>query len=278
MNLATFVSIPSIREKFRNEFPLPNFNVEKKMLAPPLSENYALVGTAFDYFLRFYIERLNKFTITREWVAEVAIQALESGLVEHTSGKDYKTARKIVSEANDLYEKYIKSGEITVNLLKSTLLLSQLDRIYREKIVPKNLGVVDEKDIWDLANLSSYLKPETFTAERHCFLNPTFGKGSRIVGGADSDLIIDGNLIEIKTTKYLNLSEGFYHQLIGYYILSRIGMINGIVPSYEIDKIGVYYSRHAYLHLFDIDQIIDENSLPDLIKWFTKEANKLRDR
>ena len=49
---------------------MPSLVVTKEMAAPPLTENFSLVGTAFDYLLRFYIERQNPKAVTRKWVAE----------------------------------------------------------------------------------------------------------------------------------------------------------------------------------------------------------------
>jgi len=38
---------------------MPPLDRARELLAPPLSRDYGLVGTAFDYLLRFYIQRLN---------------------------------------------------------------------------------------------------------------------------------------------------------------------------------------------------------------------------
>jgi hypothetical protein len=54
-----------------------------EMVAEPKSQNYALVGTAFDYLLRFHLERINKiYSITRvKWIAAFALEKLKK-LVE----------------------------------------------------------------------------------------------------------------------------------------------------------------------------------------------------
>lgn len=38
---------------------MPAVKPEVDLLAPPLTDHYWLVGTAFDYLLRFYIKFLN---------------------------------------------------------------------------------------------------------------------------------------------------------------------------------------------------------------------------
>ncbi|MCD6423792.1 MAG: hypothetical protein J7L42_06735, partial [Elusimicrobia bacterium] len=89
----------------------------------------------------------------------------------------------------------------------------------------ENLGNVDEKDVKDLKKLISTVKPEYFKAKKICILNPTFGIASQLVGGADCDLVIDDAIVEIKTTKKLELMRRYFDQLIGYYILYNIGAL-----------------------------------------------------
>jgi len=56
MSLTDFIKLPDVRARFRAEFPKPNFDVQQELLAAaPNGNNYRLVGTAFDYLLRFYM-------------------------------------------------------------------------------------------------------------------------------------------------------------------------------------------------------------------------------
>ena len=73
MSLTSFLRNKDVQERFRQEFRKPKFTAKKDLLAPPLTKHYSLVGTAFDYLLRFYVERLNPNAITKKWVAEFAI-------------------------------------------------------------------------------------------------------------------------------------------------------------------------------------------------------------
>jgi len=95
-----------------------------------------------------------------------------------------------------------------------------------------------------------------------------------MVGGADADLVIDEMLIDIKTTKIFQMKREYYDQLIGYYTLYRIDGIDGMPGNYEIKKLGVYFSRYGYLHIYDIEDIIDENKFPEFIEWFKDRATQ----
>ena len=56
-----------------------------------------------------------------------------------------------------------------------------------------------------------YYKDYTFKSEK-CYLNPTFGDASNLVGGADADIILDDMLIDIKTTKAISFTQEHYNQ------------------------------------------------------------------
>lgn len=72
MSLTSFLKNQDVKERFRQEFMIPRVAVKKEILAPPLSKRYSLVGTAFDYLMRFYLKWLNPDAITSQWVAELA--------------------------------------------------------------------------------------------------------------------------------------------------------------------------------------------------------------
>ena len=69
--------------------------------------------------------------------------------------------------------------------------------------------------------------------------NPDFA-GSAAIGGADADLIVDHQLIEIKTTIKTTLDRDWVWQLIGYLLLDWD-------DAHEIKGFGLYSSRHGLL-------------------------------
>ena len=79
-------------------------------------------------------------------------------------------------------------------------------------------------------------------------------------------------LIDIKTTKYLSFTQDLYNQLIGYYILSKLGKINES-EDIPISRIGIYFSRHGILHTISTDDIENYSNFPKFVKWFEKSAS-----
>ncbi len=131
---------------------------------------------------------------------------------------------------------------------------------------------MDSEDVADLRNLISIVNLDTFKAKELCVLNPTFGEASKLVGGADADLVIDNMLIDIKTTKSPKLTRDHFNQLLGYYVLLKIGGVDNVPNTPTIESIGIYYSRHAELVPIPIRNVVDEKSLPSFIEWFKERA------
>lgn len=277
MSLTSFLKDEDVKNAFRRTFKKPEFKLQAELLAPPLTKNYAIVGTAFDYLLRFYTKQLNPDAIERLWVSEQAFYYLLLGRRSQPLFIDIETIEKveeIIQYAKKAYSEYIDTGIMNHDIFRAALLLAQVDLIYRADRIDENLGKVYENDINDLKKLISIVKPEYFKAKEICILNPTFGKASQLVGGADCDLVIDDAIIDIKTTKKLYLSRDYFNQLIGYYILYTIGNIDGMPPNHRIKRLGIYFSRHAYLLFIDVLDIIKGNAFLDFVNWFEKKANE----
>lgn len=243
---------------------MPKYNLMGSMIAPPQSDHYSLVGTAFDYLMRFYLNYLNPKANTQKWVAEDAVKLIEDA-------EYHQKAVGIINDSKTNYDKYLLNGILSTDLIVNCLQLAQLDAVYRAGYLEPNLGMVDARDISDLTNLLEVAKQRDFRAKKICVLNPTFGKASNLVGGADMDVLMDGTLIDIKTTKFLGMKRDYYHQLIGYYILSKIGGIHGVTEA-NIENLGVYYSRHGILHEISVEEAIGSCDLESFIHWFIARA------
>ena len=303
MSLTSFLERKDVRERFRQEFDMPRMKTKRELLAPPLSNRYSLVGTAFDYLARFYVKRLNPDAITKAWIAEIVLHDLSwMPIWRHNSQSDTTVygfswmpkedyiedkrgtllrfseletkVRQIVERARVDYADYLSSGLLTDKLVESTLLLAQVDTIFRAKVVDKNLGDVHKEDMDDLFKLISLIDPQFFEASRLCLLNPTFGEVSSLVGGADADLVIDNAIIDIKTTKNFRSDREDFNQLIGYFVLHEIAGFGNLAPRQSITRVGIYFARFGYLHTIDLDGIIRPETFPNFVKWFVARARQ----
>jgi hypothetical protein len=279
VSLTSFLKIRKVSERFKAEFIMPSLGSKRELRAPLLSTNHSsLVGTAFDYLLRFYVKRLNPKSKTRDWIAQKAAKII----VEIDDCPI--SPSEIVANAKKVYRRYLQTGKIDDKLLRAVLCLAKLDPIFRSPfffLSPaqdsyfETLGNIDSQDIQDLRQLISLVQPQAFTTKGVCSLNPFFGCASKLVGGADCDLVIDDILLEIKTVQKFELKREYFNQLIGYYVLSRIGGISGMLQNHRINRLGIYFSRHGYLWLFRVDTVLNEKKLPEFIRWFKQQAKSL---
>lgn len=229
------------------------------------SSDYPLAGTAFDYLIRFQIEKENpnKTIYTPDkLIAEKAVELLDSSedprrpLTDKEKG-EFKSA---LLE----YKNYVsKGGEPPV---EAALTFAKLDPIFRTKHV--------STDDIDLCSAKSHIKSDLITllsiseqlweVDEYAVLNPPLG----VTGlGADADLIIDGELIDIKTTVNPKFTNNQWHQLIGYLTLLDIrsgDIINGGWTVEKPEKAGIYYSRSGDYQTFDSDKVYSYSDLSDI--------------
>lgn len=267
MSLTSFIKIPDVREKLSEIVKKPNIKLDADIKAIPLTKNYSLIGTAFDYLLRFVLES-NFKSISTKWVAEESIELLSE--LKHPEEDVINTLLKI---CKNKYNEYLKDKKVDDFLLESCIILAKIDLIYRCAILDEHMGYVDDKDKKDLMNLYNAIELKKFKPNSLCLLNPTFNQASHLVGGADADLVIDDTIIDIKTTKNLSLTKDNLNQLVGYYFLYKIGGFSNLKEKIKINYVAIYFSRHGLLCKIPISDLIDITSTNDL-EWFKSRAEK----
>ena len=268
MSLSSFLQRSDVRTKFKQEFPKPELGQNREILAPLVSKNPRLIGTAFDYLMRFHAKYVNPQAIEQEWIAEKSLRILRQPGFKRL----YEQGYLILTQAKENYLEFLKTGQATEALIQSALGLAKLDVVYRSRKNTENLQQVDEEDVEDLKNLIALIEREKFKSSGVVVLNPTFDSALKLVGAADGDLILDDLLIDIKTFSKFKLERDDFNQLIGYYSLVRLGSIDGAPPQHEIKRLGIYFSRHAYLHVIPVEEVIDEQRFPQFIEWLQKRT------
>ena len=275
MSLSSLLEKQDVKAKFQMEFQKPKFDIKRELLAPPLlGAQPRLVGTAFDYLLRFYVKYLNPQAEEDEggWAAERALRVLQ----RRGENNLYEIGNVIVAEARHNYQNFLETGKFSDELLKSALSLGKLDPFTRRSdYIVENLESIDNEDIADLRNLINIVQPNVFRTQGRVLLNPDFGPGSLLVKGADADLILDDLLIDIKTIKTLTLDRKSFDQLLGYYLLSVIE--RQFEPDIEpITRLGIYFSRYGYLYEFKVEEVINPKTFPQFVKTFVARAEEDR--
>lgn len=125
----------------------------------------------------------------------------------------------------------------------------------------------------DLCAISAlfYERYEHLLSRPHV-LNPTF-EGSSDVGGADADMVIDGCLIDIKSTVQPKLDSEYLYQVAGYLLLDYTDRLN-------INTLGIYMARQGMLFTWPVSEFLyqltgdDEATLESLRQAFREECKE----
>jgi hypothetical protein len=81
-------------------------------------------------------------------------------------------------------------------------------------------------------------------------LNPTFA-GSGDVGGADADMVVDGCLIDIKTSISPQIKADYLYQLAGYVLLDYADALH-------LNAVGIYMARQGILFAWPISTFLQK--------------------
>lgn len=257
MSLKKFLENKDVKEKFREYLKKPTVAYNKNILAEPVTNNYTIVGIAFDYLLRIYIYHSNS-----QLQPELRLMAKDAMDKQILGIKYYHKAQDLIKIIDKYIQEFLRSGELTDKLLASCLILAQLDLVVRVGVIDESFGEYSELDVEDLRNLINLAIKFNWKCESRCLLNPNFDLSSLLVGGADADLILDDIIIDIKAIKVSGISRPHFDQLFGYYILSRLENME------DIRRLGIYSARYGELLVYTIDDIINESKMKELTEWF----------
>jgi hypothetical protein len=294
MTLTSFIKLPEVSIKIKIIHPKISRIIPAYIKVKPRSNHYMLVGTAFDYMLRFEIKRLAHHVNGEEWIAEHALERINKKNDSGTYQNDYlffsepddylppdivaRRVKKILKDSKSKIAWYcglkVPTHSEQEKIARCAILLAKLDMVYRSSRLDPKFEEADQADIQDLIDMISIVPIQSLINHNAILLNPNFGESSLLVGGADTDLIIDDLLIDIKTTIKSGISTDNLNQLLGYYILTRNQ--HHINPNYPvINKLGIYFSRHGYLWTIDANLWTNNSEFQEIEKWFVEKANEI---
>lgn len=203
---------------------------------------WARVGGAIDYRIRFAFE-------TPRFDDLVAFKGARY-MLAHLVSDQNRWIDRIQAFADELA---IADGD---RLCRMCFILALLDEPYRTGDLPDELAqatdllelveAVPDEWIADIHRLfDRFVETQRPLLDGPAVCNPTFA-GSRLIGGADADLIVDGCLIELKTQKRPSASWQTLYQLVGYVLLD-------FTDEFQIDAVGVYLTRQGVLVRWPLD-------------------------
>jgi hypothetical protein len=270
----------------------------RKLSAPlkvePRSKRYMLVGTAFDYLLRFELQRRAPHAVSERWVAEYAPEIIwrktDSGsvgmdLLREADPAQYMPPEEVAERARLLLDNaragvaaYAKLNAPTAanqaELAGHAIRLAKLDSVYRAWRLEPGFEEASPEDIQDLVDLLAIVPFRELLHDKLLMLNPNFRQSSHLVGGADTDVIAGDLLVDFKTTKKGEIEVGNLDQILGYLLLAR--KQHSVDPSFPlINRVGLYYCRHGYLWSVEASTWTAHPEFPEIEQWFFQRADEV---
>ena len=273
MTVKECVRRANVRPVIDSLFPKPDFTLDGDLVAPAQTENYAEMGAAFNYMFTFWLAVNHDDADIARWPTQAGLATIDREYPDYADA-----AHDCVDRAETALAEFIDTGVVSDALCQGALDLARVEAAYhgddrRAIHLLGRLGEYDEGDIMDLKALYDTI-PEEFSQYDEVVVNPEFGPVEVRIGGVDADVVCDHTLLDIKTTKHLRLDINYWRKLVGYATLANAAHSMGAqftdvettVP--ELERVGIYFSRHGLLWTVDTDCIYNHEQYPEFKDWF----------
>lgn len=252
-------------------------------IRPAESVPWSLLGHAVDFRLRGYFAPVSFTDIPatgaqqlwgpaawefhEEVGTELDTHALNLGSVGRRLDRDSEEWLARFCLALSLFETVYRSGKTPL----------EIAALSPESVTAETLLAIPPQ-VWvdDLCALSwAFYDQHVDLLTKPATLNPNFD-GSEDVGGADADLVLDGCLLDVKTT--INpqcLHAEWFYQLLGYVLLDHR-------DRHAIREVGIYFARQAAFVRWPLEELMrtmagtDVPPLDELRADFKRAAKKAR--
>ncbi len=289
MGVTEFIGQYDIKKRIKTDFPNPGSSVEANIRVPHKAYNHALLGQAFDYLIRIWLETKCETihdphktisNVSTDWLSLVSYSGLS---YDGTNDFDENQFRK--SQQNQKYKKsyerarkkhqhFTKTGLNVNDAIDASLVYSGLDYDVGFDNGPLHANSFEKDIVTELQDLFHVLREQKTLIGGSVIISPVFGRRSFILEG-HGDFIIDDMLVDVKVTENPTFKPRYWRQLLTYYILNHnhreithagIDDYGSDVDHPELSKVGIYFARFGKLQIIDMN-----NYLQPLEKY-----NKLR--
>ena len=271
MSVTSLLQDPRVRDRLDSLLPPRLSRIDAAIRVPPRSFQPGLIGTAFDYALRFDLQRRHPVSKSDGWVAENAIRAIHNVTDDEDAHLAVANSLSTAQRQVDAYLSSDGADDTLRPMIKASIRLAKLDAIFRAGVLDSNLEDTPATEVEEVHSLLRAFPHEQFPSPRRIDLNPTFGRFSAMVGGADADLIIDGTLIDLKVTRNDKIERDYFRQLVSYAILARAARDDG-EDTPGLHTMGVYFARHAHFHSLPLGAIYGHPEYQQIASWYLDHA------
>lgn len=273
-----------IRDFIRSQFPNTRELLKDgrrqirnaSMIRPDAKLPYSTIGIAIDYRIRYYfgvtphselvafhgatnlmmvpanlLVAPGRVPVLRDEPAIETYVVLDFfRLLDELVGRNNPVGCRLPADEEDALNRYCVALALFDEVFRSGLNVNSPLAVGKFPDYESLLGIAEPHWLDDLRNLSwKFFDEFNHLLQLPHTLNPTFD-GSRDVGGADADLVIDGKLIDIKTTVKPEINSDWIWQLLGYVLLDYS-------DNNQISGIGLYMARQGVLIDWDLNEALE---------------------
>jgi hypothetical protein len=219
-----------------------------KLLVPDSGGPQGLAGTAFDLVARAQIARdLQKAGVKYyEQIKTASRIEFHLELAPRHPEHEARIRDGVRSACLEAIEYAAGRGDVR-RLVEQAQYYALAEMAYRSNVIP-NVEFTPTQMVSDeLLRMLELFGPATrYASCGLCILNPEF-VASKWVRGADADLVVDGALVDLKTTKIASVAADMLRQLAGYAALQTMGGIETEDGPYTrpFEKVELYFARYG---------------------------------
>lgn len=246
MSIDALLRVPEARALLDSVLPAYRRTVSSPKKVCRSHRHPRLAGTAIDYALRLELSHRHPSAAEEQWVAEDAAEHLF-----RARSPEAFMARKVVREARAASRRWPKKLQARYRRIAyHASRLAQLDQVVRAARPPTfgSFDGVDERGIARDVEAMLHAADPLFDAIRDgdVLVNPSFGRWSEAVGGADADLIARDALYDVKASANNTLERHHVRQLVAYASLAWAS------ERRFIHLAGVYFARFGQLRTVEL--------------------------
>lgn len=237
------------------------------LIAPPIAATSSRIGMAFDYALRFGLAARGVGDQREYTVAEAGVERLPREM--------RRSGRERVSAALATLRAMQPTPGLSAEAARASVILTGFDLAFRPGRTDEVEREPLQEDLADVQSLYAVVPWTQFQPKRKAYLNPTFGEGSRAIGGADADLVVDDLLLDVKTTRETRLRSEYLLQILGYALLANAFGIDGAAAGTRIDQVGIYFSRTGRIFSVPLCDILERREHDRVTDYLVRTGKRL---
>ncbi|MES2642510.1 MAG: hypothetical protein V4850_23705 [Myxococcota bacterium] len=225
-----------------------------------------IVGTAIEYALYAGLSALRQ-VVGEPRAARIGadrIEAWSPALLRSFGLGDMRTR---VEHAETALRRQHSADTLAPAVARACLVLARVAAVARAELwflshLPSRGAAIvaqpSDDEIAELRDLYARLPFAELLGSERIVFSPTFGEGSRRVGGAVGDLIVDDLLIELKTRARCRATAKDLRQLIAYAGFANRFGIDGLAEAPRIEQVGVLFPRAGRLWTTPLRRLVTE--------------------